>query len=114
MINPIERRFRLGLTIQDNPEFDGLHAAIALVHEEGKDTPLLNIMAGGVPANNEGAGMLADALRDAAEAIDEYLGREREHTMTDTLPTIKVPTSDEPEPKPRPRFNPRPAGPSKQ
>src|SRR5690349_6515119 len=104
MINPVERRFRLGLTIQDNPEFDGLHAAIALVHEPDKDTPLLNIMAGGVPATDEGAAQLADALRDAAEAIDEYLQRPREHTDTATLPTVK----------PRPRFNPRAAGPRSQ
>lgn len=102
MINPMERRFRLGLTIQDNPEFDGLHAAIALVHEDSRDTPLLNIMAGGVPPTNEGAAMLADALRDAADAIDEYLGGDRAHTDTATMPTVQ--------PK-RPRFNPRPAGP---
>jgi hypothetical protein len=106
MIAPQDRRFRLGLTIQDNPEFEGLHAAIALVTESTHDTPLLNIMAGGVPPDNEGAAMLADALRDAADAIDEYLGRERVHTATDTMPAIKVP-----EPPKRPMFNPRKAGP---
>lgn len=95
-----EREFRLSLTIQDDPAFDGLHVAIALASEEGKDTPLLAVIAGGVPASQEGAGLIADMLRDAADAIDDHLGKERPHTHTDSMPVIK-----------RPTFNPQPRGP---
>lgn len=94
-----ERAFRLNLTIQDKSEFEGLHVAIALADEEGKSTPVLAVIAGGVPASDEGAGLVADMLRDAADAIDEHLGKERPHTDTAAMPVVK-----------RPRFNPRPMG----
>jgi hypothetical protein len=94
---PEERRFRLAFTIMENPEFDGVHALIALLAEEGNPVPQLAIQAGGVEPSDAGAAMIADMLRDAAEAIDEYVGKERVHTDTAALPTVK----------PRPRFNPR-------
>lgn len=94
---PDERRFRLAFTIMDNPEFTGVHALIALIAEEGNPVPQLAIQAGGVEPSDKGAAMIADMLRDAAEAIDEYVGKERVHTDTASLPTVK----------PRPRFNPR-------
>lgn len=98
-----QRGFRLQFTILDEHEqiADGLHAAIALVADSEHDTPALMIQAGGVPASEEGAGIIADMLRDAADAIDEHLGRERKHVDTASMPTLK--------PKRRP-FNPQPAG----
>lgn len=97
------RRFRLALTIQDNPEVEGAHALLALAEEPGKDTPVLAIQAGGFTADAEGAALLANMLRDAAEAIDSHLSEgeihHAEQTPTSALPVVK-----------RPRFNPRPMG----
>lgn len=101
----MSRLFRLSLTIKDDEEFKGAHAVLALVHEEGNPVPMLAVQAGGFPADNEGAGELADMLRDAASAIDEHLNRPRERTDTASLPTTAVP----PQPR-RPRFNPKPRG----
>jgi len=95
--------------------FDGVHAAIALVKDPTHPSPLLSIIAGGVPADDTGAAMIVDMLRDAASAIEEYLSQDRVHTDTSELPTIAVPMPVPPaEPAPeqrRPRFNPQPRGP---
>lgn len=98
-----EREFRLSLTIQEDAAFTGAHATLALMstaEEDGQDTPMLAIMAGGFSKDAEGAGELADMLRDAADAIDDHLGRPRPHHDTATLPVLQT----------RPRFNPRPRG----
>lgn len=107
-----ERAFRLGLTIQDDADIDGAHAAIALAAEEGKDTPILYIQAGGFPATDAGARMLAGMLEDAAEAIYEKVGRPEVHTDTAALHAIHVHTGPVPtvERKRTPRFNPQPRG----
>lgn len=94
-----DREFRLALSIQDDQDIPGLHALLVLMAEEGKDTPVLVVQAGGVDASAQGAGMLADMLRDAADAIDDHLGKERPHTDTAAMPVVT-----------RPKFNPRPAG----
>lgn len=95
-----ERKFRLGLTIKDNPAIEGAHALLVLADEDGKDTPILVIEAGGVPASNEGAALIAGMFEDAAGAIREYLGEAAPEPSTDTAELPKV----------RPHFNPRPRG----
>ena len=99
MPNSGERRFRIALTIKDNPTFSGAHAVLALGEEDDKDTPVLVIEAGGFVPDATGAAMLADMLRDAADAIDDHVGKEREHVDTASLPVH------------RPKFNPKPTGP---
>ena len=107
MTQPEERRFRLALAIEPYKPGVGAHAQLVLVDEDEHDSPLLAIQAGGVPESDEGAGIIADMLRDAADAIDEYLGKERPHTDTSALPTVHMNT---PTPPKRPRFNPQPRG----
>lgn len=101
-MNEDNRRFRLALTIKDDPEIEGAHAVLALAEEEGKRTPVLAIQAGGFTPDAEGAHLLAQMLRDAADAIDSHLTEGQTHAVpldTSDLPTVK-----------RPRFNPRPVG----
>jgi len=89
MIDSADRQFRLSLTIAEDDGFEGTHAVIALVADEKTPgIPVLRIQAGGVPRSDEGAGELADMLRDAADAIDDHLSKTREHTRTDTLPIL--------------------------
>ena len=93
MTESADRQFRLSLTIAEDDGFEGTHAVIALVADEKTPgVPVLRIQAGGVPRRDEGAGELADMLRDAADAIDDHLSKTRGHTRTDTLP-ILVPKS---------------------
>lgn len=104
MVSQEDRRFKLALTIKDPEHVDmpGAHAVIALLDDDG--VPTLVVEAGGFPANVAGAGELSDMLRDAADAIDDHLGRPRVHTDTANLPSIH------PEEPKRPRFNPQPRG----
>jgi hypothetical protein len=98
---PPERKFRLALTIKDNPAIEGAHALLVLAKEDGKSTPVLVIEAGGVEATHEGAAKLAGMFSDAAGAIEEYLVSEGVMPVshhTQELPVV------------RPRFNPKPAG----
>lgn len=100
-----QRKFRLAFTIKDNPAIDGVHAAIVLANEDGKDTPVLVIEAGGVEPSHEGAALIVGMLQDAAGAINEYL-REAGvavESHTAELPTIKPHFN----PKPRPKFDPK-------
>ena len=96
------RQFKLSLTIKEHSGLPGAHAALALVSDDDTGVPVLAIEAGGFSPDAEGAGELADMLRDAADAIDDHLKRPREHTDTATLPVVKVK---------RPTFNPQPRGP---
>lgn len=92
-----DRRFRLGLTIKDEPN-EAVSVALVLGEDDNGEA-VLGCVASGFPADDAGAGMLADMLRDAADAIDEHLGQNREHTPTEAIPVQK-----------RPRFNPQPRG----
>lgn len=115
-----QREFTLSLTMSDaeTDAFPGAHAMMAVLGEPG-EVPQLAIQAGGFPSNADGAGMLADMLRDAADAIDDHLQRPRNHGNVEDLPTVPVPVSgvfavgkgspDLRKPQ-RPRFNPKPRG----
>lgn len=114
-----ERRFRLSLTIADEAEFDGVYASLALVTDPtNPDVPVLMVSAGGVDASGEGAGIVADMLRDAASAISSHLAQGRVSVDTADQSAIAAPVTQigtlidpsKPKPKPRPRFNPKPRG----
>lgn len=91
------RVFKLALTIKDATD-EPVQVAIVL-GEDTEGVAMLGVVATGFAPDEEGAGMLADMLRDSANAIDEHLGKDREHTATDAIPVVK-----------RPRFNPQPMG----
>lgn len=92
-----DRKFRLGLTIKDEPS-EAVTVAIVL-GEDQDGVAMLGVIASGFTADDAGAGMLADMLHDAADAIDDHLKRDRGHTPTESIPVVK-----------RPRFNPQPRG----
>lgn len=96
-MNRPDRKFRLGLTIKDEPN-EPVQVALVL-GEDQEGVALLGIVAAGFTADDEGAGMLADMLQDAADAINEHLKRDRGHTPTESIPVVR-----------RPRFNPQPRG----
>ena len=115
------RGFRLSLTIADVSEFDGVYASLALVADDANpDVPILMVSAGGVGASDEGAGIVADMLRDAATAIGDHLAQGRVPVDTAAQATVSAPVTQvstridprvvPPKPTPKPRFNPKPRG----
>lgn len=92
------RKFMLQLTIRESEPGDPVQVALMLGEDE-KEQAVLAVVAGGFAADDTGAGMLSDMLRDTADAIDEHLGRERQRTETADIPAV------------RPRFNPQPRKP---
>lgn len=96
-MNRPDREFRLALTIKDEPS-SPVQIAIVLGEDE-TGTALVGVVASGFAPDDTGAGMLADMLQDVADAINEHVGKERQHTPTEAIPVVK-----------RPQFNPRPVG----
>lgn len=106
MVDAEKREFKLALTIaeDDKTGVPGAHAVLALMGSTEDGIPILGIEAGGFSADAEGAAELSDMLRDAADAIDDHLKRDRpHHNVAEMAATpMKQPV--------RPRFNPQPRG----